>query len=261
MHLFMCACSPGAFYNYWFSTTPQTRQIDMLFPTPGLGQEWGRWRTHLFKTFTRFHRIFCSGSLAHLRLVGRFAMAWHRPLGGSRSTSERELTILDGVLTLENTGHFLCRWDPTAHNKSCFWNGRLAKTQQLVNGHDAKDTFFRIGSTHLGEYWEGMVDDLAIFDTALSDAAVPQAMLGDFSSSNSSGGGSGTRGLCVRASKIPQPKDYPVGPPQLCVTAAATATATVTVVFSVAFFFFFFNMSCCLNSCPANFSWALDNCM
>ena len=41
------------------------------------------------------------------------------------------------------------------------------------------------------------MDDIAIFDTALPDSAIPQAMLGDFKSN----GGS----LCVRASQIPVP--------------------------------------------------------
>jgi hypothetical protein len=41
------------------------------------------------------------------------------------------------------------------------------------------------------------MDDVAIFDSALPDAAIPQAMLGDFKSNHS--------GLCVRASEIPVP--------------------------------------------------------
>ena len=48
-----------------------------------------------------------------------------------------------------------------------------------------------------------MMDDVAIFDTALPDAAVPHAMLGDLKSK----GGA----LCVRASQIPvaAPKTLP----------------------------------------------------
>jgi hypothetical protein len=58
-------------------------------------------------------------------------------------------------------------------------------------------------STHKAEFYSGLMDDVAIFDTALPDAAVPQAMLGDFKSK----GGA----LCVRASQIPvaAPKTLP----------------------------------------------------
>lgn len=58
-------------------------------------------------------------------------------------------------------------------------------------------------STHKGEFYSGVMDDIAIFDTALPDAAIPQAMLGDFMSN----GGS----LCVRATQIavPPPQSQP----------------------------------------------------
>ncbi len=52
-------------------------------------------------------------------------------------------------------------------------------------------------STHKGEFFSGVMDDVAIFDTALPDTAIAQAMLGDFKSM----GGA----LCVRASQIPVP--------------------------------------------------------
>lgn len=58
-------------------------------------------------------------------------------------------------------------------------------------------------STHKGEFYSGVMDDVAIFDTALPDAAIPQTMLGDFKSK----GGA----LCVQASSIvvPPPKTLP----------------------------------------------------
>eukprot|EP01047_Picozoa_sp_COSAG01_P054894 COSAG01_NODE_6050_length_3880_cov_4.660970_5_plen_450_part_01 len=121
----------SSFYNYWFSKSKATSSVDMLFPTPGIGQDWG---------------------------------------------------------------HFLCKWDGT--KKSCYWNGKLAKSQLVKGGHKAQNGFFRIGSTHKGEFWSGVMDDVAIFDTALPDAAIPHVMLGDFN---------GSSGVCVRASAIPQP--------------------------------------------------------
>ena len=58
-------------------------------------------------------------------------------------------------------------------------------------------------STHKGEFYSGVMDDVAIFDTALADSAISQAMLGDFKSK----GGA----LCIQASQIPvtPPKTQP----------------------------------------------------
>ena len=92
-------------------------------------------------------------------------------------------------------GHFLCRWDPATVTKECFWNGKLAATAKLPGGHAAKNGFFRVGNTHKKEAWIGTMDDVAIFDKALPDSAIPQAMLGNFAHKDA--------GVCVRASQIP----------------------------------------------------------
>ncbi len=50
-----------------------------------------------------------------------------------------------GMCSSSSWGHFLCKWDPSTGTKACFWNGKLAKQQQLSFGHGAKNGFFRIG--------------------------------------------------------------------------------------------------------------------
>ena len=77
-------------------------------------------------------------------------------------------------------GHVLCRWDPKARSRDCFWNGKLAKHDSPSVPHDTAPGHFRIGSTHEGEFLTGMVDDIAVFNTSLSDDQVEQAYVGDF---------------------------------------------------------------------------------
>lgn len=60
--------------------------------------------------------------------------------------------------------------------RDCFWNGQLEAQQAKPPTHKVFPSHFRIGSTHDAEYFDGEIDDVAIFGRALDDDEIVQAM-------------------------------------------------------------------------------------
>jgi hypothetical protein len=68
-------------------------------------------------------------------------------------------------------------------HRDCFWNGVLAKSD-TPPPHNATAARFRVGSTHMGEFFEGLIDDVAVFNESLSDDVILQAVLGNYATPN-----------------------------------------------------------------------------
>lgn len=60
--------------------------------------------------------------------------------------------------------HILCTYDPVKSNRTCYYNGAVAAVNKPVVPLQVTPGNFRIGSTHLGEHFIGLVDDVAIFN-------------------------------------------------------------------------------------------------
>ena len=109
--------------------------------------------------------------------------------------------------------HVACRYDEGENNRACFWNGVLMLSDKPGIKHAAVAATFRIGSTHMGEFFNGEIDDLAIFNRSLSDLEIVQAMASDYASA-------GGQGVCLTAiehvsppSPAPSPSPLPPSPP------------------------------------------------
>lgn len=115
-------------------------------------------------------------------------------------------------------GHVLCR--AAAGRRDCFWNGVLAKSD-TPPPHDAVAATFRVGSTHMAEYFEGLIDDVAIFNESLSDELVLQAVLGNYATPDKPNGPD----MCL---SIPAP-----APPNTHTVAVTVLSTNVDVAVGV----------------------------
>lgn len=70
--------------------------------------------------------------------------------------------------------------DDAANTLKLYINGVLSTTATVTQSLGASTQFFRIGSDspNVGYYWNGMVDDLRLYDHALSEAEIANAMKG-----------------------------------------------------------------------------------
>ena len=120
--------------------------------------------------------------------------------------------------------HVACRYDEVENNRACFWNGALMLSDKPDTKHATVAATFRIGSTHMGEFFNGEIDDVAIFNRSLSDLEIVQAMAGDYASA-------GGQGVCLTAiehvsppspAPSPSPSPPPPAPPPVQVVPLST---------------------------------------
>ena len=97
--------------------------------------------------------------------------AEHKPvfwvLGLSTSS-----VILDTVMSVGNWYHIVGRYDSTAGTLSVFVNGAKNSVATSGSKNDTDGDFVIGGQAESGEYFDGIIDDVAIFNRALSDYEV-----------------------------------------------------------------------------------------
>ncbi|MCU0916513.1 MAG: hypothetical protein MUC88_18400 [Planctomycetes bacterium] len=76
--------------------------------------------------------------------------------------------------------HLTWVYDDAANTLKLYMNGVLSTTAAVTQSIGVSTQFFRIGSSspNLANYWNGMVDDLRLYDHAISDAEIADAMKG-----------------------------------------------------------------------------------
>jgi hypothetical protein len=81
-----------------------------------------------------------------------------------------------------NSGAFVGAWHHVAAtwdgvNRAIYVDGALAAGPTAASGLDVPDTgTFRIGSTNSGEYFDGLLDEVAVFDEPLGQSAIQNYM-------------------------------------------------------------------------------------
>lgn len=99
---------------------------------------------------------------------------WANDLTGFTS----DLTVGGGA----NGWHFVAvTYDNVTHLNAMYADGNLVASR-IATGLSAQGMHFAVGKTFANEYFDGQLDDTAIFDQALSSAQLRTIMAGDFAS-------------------------------------------------------------------------------
>jgi hypothetical protein len=65
----------------------------------------------------------------------------------------------------EKWSHVACTFNGTS--RACFWNGKV-RGRDSPDPHSAKSEYFHVGHTHHGEYFNGYMDDVRVYDVAIT---------------------------------------------------------------------------------------------
>jgi hypothetical protein len=77
----------------------------------------------------------------------------------------KDLTIQVGKYE-EKWSHVACTFNGTS--RACFWNGE-EKGRDFPEPHHSQSEFFHVGHTHHGAYFDGFLDDVRVFDVAITN--------------------------------------------------------------------------------------------
>jgi hypothetical protein len=78
---------------------------------------------------------------------------------------------IDVGLYKDKWSHVACTFNGTS--RACFWNGE-EKGRDLPNPHSARSEYLHVCHTHHAEYFNGYLDDVRVFDVAITQEHIAQ---------------------------------------------------------------------------------------